>query len=343
MEVFSYMEKRKVNLDEVFSTTNVSRNLDLESLMRKLGHNMEKKVSLLWDICTFETYLNENIVPRRLRWDVPPNDGLTDPESNEEWFKFFNDKGLELLTFLLERKQRKNKKIDQNILEIREELELYKDTTEFKNLTTQLNKDLVKKDKKVQQRKSKKHIRDRNDFRNNQVFKWQSQIGKSDIGSTYYTPEKTVRVYSQQANGTPGPDTPYLGYQAPRDGGEGPTPKNTDYGERNTDYHQHTPHRGERRPQYYNRTPQNGRKRPYYWKNSRKPPYRNNRQRPPHEQRDQRGPPYDYRDQRRTTYDQRENRAPPYDYHRPRERSPFQDYGQGQRTGSQQNHYRQHE
>lgn len=84
---------------------------------------MEKKVSLWWDVSTFETYLKESIVPRRLRWDVPPNDGLVDQESNDEWFKFFNEKGLELLRFLLERKRRKTKIIDQNIAGIREALE----------------------------------------------------------------------------------------------------------------------------------------------------------------------------------------------------------------------------
>lgn len=77
MDAFSYMEKRQVNLEEVFKISNkkTNSNLDLESLMHKLGHNMEKKVSVWWDICTFETYLKENIVPRRLRWDIPTNDG----------------------------------------------------------------------------------------------------------------------------------------------------------------------------------------------------------------------------------------------------------------------------
>lgn len=227
MEVFSFMEKRKINLEEVFSTTNTSKNrtADLESLMRKLGHNMEKKVSLWWDISTFETYLKESFVPRRLRWDVPPNDGLVDQESNDEWLKFFNDKGLELLRFLLERKQRKTKIIDQNIAEIREELEVFKETTEFKTYTTQLNKDLTKKDREVQQRKSKKYIRDINDFRNDQAFKWQSQLGKTDTGSTYSTPEKIVRVHSQQMNEPPLQSPQRRGYYDPRDGNGGMTPR----------------------------------------------------------------------------------------------------------------------
>lgn len=185
-----------------------------------------------WDVSTFETYLNENIVPRRLRWDIPPNDGLTDQESNDEWSKFFNEKGLELLTFLLQRKQRKTRKLDQNIAEIREELETYKETTEFKTLTTQLNKDFTKKDREVQQRKSKKYIRDTNDFQNDQVFKWQSQLGKTNAISTYSTPEKTEQS---------GPNTQNRGYHDPREGNGAMTPRQQTYDDRYGNHYQHTP------------------------------------------------------------------------------------------------------
>lgn len=105
---------------------------------------------------------------------------MVDQESIEEWFKFFNEKGLELLRFLLKRKQRKLRKIDQTIEEIK---------GEFTTLTAQLNKALMKKDKEVQNRKSKKYTRDINDFRNDPVFKWQRQLGHLDPISTYFTPE----------------------------------------------------------------------------------------------------------------------------------------------------------
>lgn len=108
MDVFTYMESRHINLDEVFNPQNHTRKTDLESLMRKLGHHMEKKVNLWWDTNTFERYIRENIVPRRLRWEVPPNDDLMDKEMMGEWFEFFNSKSLECLMFLLERKQKKN-------------------------------------------------------------------------------------------------------------------------------------------------------------------------------------------------------------------------------------------
>lgn len=90
-------------------------------------------------------YIKAKIVPRRPRWDVLLNDGLLDKESVDEWFYFFKDKGLELLKFPLKRKQKKIGKIDQIIGELKEQLEVYKDTAECIALTAQLNKDFTKK------------------------------------------------------------------------------------------------------------------------------------------------------------------------------------------------------
>lgn len=39
----------------------------------------------------------DHFIPRRLRWDIPPNDGLTDKESIDEWGNLFNTKGSEAL------------------------------------------------------------------------------------------------------------------------------------------------------------------------------------------------------------------------------------------------------
>lgn len=42
----------------------------------------------------------QHSVPRCLRWDVPPNDGLMDDESIKECEEFFTKKGLEIIDFL---------------------------------------------------------------------------------------------------------------------------------------------------------------------------------------------------------------------------------------------------
>lgn len=112
----------------------------------------------------------------------------------EEWFEFFNSKSIDGLKFLLQRKLKKTRLIEQQIEEIKQKLEPHKESTDFKRLATQLNKDLIAKDLEVQQRKMKKYQRDISDYKNDQVFKWQSKIEQPQSNSTYSTPEREVRI-----------------------------------------------------------------------------------------------------------------------------------------------------
>lgn len=200
MDVFSFMDHRNVNLDEVFNSENKTRDTDLESLVRKLGYNIEKKVSLWWDTNTFDRYIREKIVPRRSRWELPLNDGLMDKESIYKWFHIFNDNSLEGLAFLLKRKQKKMRIIDQQIEEIKSKLDPYKESAEFNRLASQLNKDLVARDLEVQQRKMKKFQRDVADYKTDQVFKWQTKVENPLPASTYSTPEREVRIQQSGIN-----------------------------------------------------------------------------------------------------------------------------------------------
>lgn len=109
MEIFNFMENRSIVLEEIFTTNPSNDTGDLDSIFRKFGHLMEKKVSLWWDIATHERYIKDNIIPRWLRWDIPINDGLTDEEGISEWYNFFNDKGMDLLHFLIEEKTEKSR------------------------------------------------------------------------------------------------------------------------------------------------------------------------------------------------------------------------------------------
>lgn len=139
MDVFTYVENREIVLTEVFSREAVvPQQDDLVFSFRKLGHLFEKKIKTWWDIVTFEQYLFANIVPRRLRWDLPPNDGLTDNESNVEWCNFFVDKSFDLLRLLLLRKQRKQKQLEKQIKEITDRIESSKDSSEFIQLSGEL-------------------------------------------------------------------------------------------------------------------------------------------------------------------------------------------------------------
>lgn len=116
--MFGFLENRTLNLDEIFEKPETNNIGDIENCFRKMGHLMEKKINAWWDIATNEKYIKDKLVPRRLRWDVPMNDGLVDKESTDEWFHFFNDRGLELLDFLVKRKQKKIRILNRSIDEL---------------------------------------------------------------------------------------------------------------------------------------------------------------------------------------------------------------------------------
>lgn len=283
----------------MFNPQNKTRNTDLESMTRKLGHHMEKKINLWWDTNTFERYIRENIVPRRLRWEVPPNDGLTDKESMAEWFAFFNNKSIEGLKFLLERKLRKTALIEQQIEEIKQKMEPLKETTEFKRLATQLNKDLIAKDLEVQNRKKKKYQRDITDYKTDQVFKWQSKVEPAPPTPTYSTPEREVRIQdptTSHALNPPRWEERERRIETPRPYRDGPDPNGPNHTRRDErDTYGGTPRNNYNQRNNYGygqHTPKRGGKKPF------KKPFRNrNWQQNERNPRENRTPPYhDYRD-----------------------------------------------
>lgn len=66
-----------------------------------MGHTMDKKINLWWDIITIVQYMKEDIISRKF------NDGLTEEEDIKEWYKFFHGKGKKALIFIKKRKQRR--------------------------------------------------------------------------------------------------------------------------------------------------------------------------------------------------------------------------------------------
>ncbi|WP_227643931.1 hypothetical protein, partial [Klebsiella pneumoniae] len=76
--------------------------------------------------------------------------------------------------FLLMRKQRKVKKLDTQINEIKATIEPSKDTPEFLTLSRELRNKLTKWDKESSNKKKEKFIRDTGDYARKEVFRWQS-------------------------------------------------------------------------------------------------------------------------------------------------------------------------
>lgn len=72
MEVFQFLGRWEIKIDEIFpGDKNKGKIDDLTHLIRKLGHLMEKKIRTWWDLISFEQYIANDLVPRRLGWYIP--------------------------------------------------------------------------------------------------------------------------------------------------------------------------------------------------------------------------------------------------------------------------------
>lgn len=111
MDIFGYMNNRNVDIGGIFSQELVTNTQDMHSLMKQLR--------VWWDIATLEMYVSEKMTPRRLRWDLNPNDSIDDTGLMEEWYSFFNKCENELLQNIVKRRQYKLKLIEASIAEIK--------------------------------------------------------------------------------------------------------------------------------------------------------------------------------------------------------------------------------
>lgn len=100
------------------------------------------------------------------------------------WFRYFNETGISLISLFLGKKRARLVIIDKEIKDIREKLLPFKATPEYYSLSTNLKTHLEKEEKEQRVKKQKKYTRDASDYKNHQVFSWQSKdsvLGTDDI------------------------------------------------------------------------------------------------------------------------------------------------------------------
>lgn len=113
------------------------------------------------------------MVPRSLRWEVPPQKGDSDLE---DWFKYFNLAGVSFLRFLVERKAIKLARLDEEIKTIKVKLDPFKEGDGYKEKYLNLLNLLEKEDKEQRNKKKKIFYRDLEDYQGNMVFNWQKKL-----------------------------------------------------------------------------------------------------------------------------------------------------------------------
>lgn len=122
-----------------------------------------------WDIAYLETYVKNNMVPRSLRWEVSPQKGDV---LLEDWFKYFNEAGVNLLTYFIERKSAKLLHLDEEIKTLKDKLNPLRESNEYKDKSQSLLKVLEKEAREQKMKKKEKYNRDLVDYRVGGCFFW---------------------------------------------------------------------------------------------------------------------------------------------------------------------------
>lgn len=197
MDIFEFRSSRCIDLKDAFNNVDDSQNNDLGGLFMKLKNLMIAEIHGNWDVAFLEKYLEDQMVPRSLRFEITPQDDESDISG---WYKYFNDVGLDLLHFLIGRKRRKLNKLDEDITEVKLKLTPYKELEEYKNKSDNLKRVLEKEDIDQKIKKKKKYIRDNDDYKTNQVFKWRVRRATLANGGAEDAPRPAISTRSDVVN-----------------------------------------------------------------------------------------------------------------------------------------------
>ena len=193
MDVFNFMQSRQTNIEEIFQQQ-PSPNVDLDRSFKQLQFNMEKQIRAWWDIASFEMYILKNQTPRRLRWDVYPNDGLEDLTLADEWFQFSNACEQKLLQLMIRRRKAKNVITEAHITDLKTSMGPFMGSKEYLERAQTLQSHLTKYDGNIKNKKLKKYHRDTKDYQDSKVYKW--QIKSEPIGSKDSSIDRDIEVHN---------------------------------------------------------------------------------------------------------------------------------------------------
>lgn len=234
MDIFHYRNQHKVELNCILEIDRETpKDENLTALLNKTKWLLQKELNLKWHIATLSHYHNLGIVPRSLRWDVAPEYQGDDNIEDDEWAEFFVKCGLDLIKFIIKRKQKKLQEIQGKIEELREKLEPNKNDEEYKLTSENIQLTLEKKEQEIIKRKNGKYRRDMGDFKNGRIFKWQIQSRQryyqrtTNLTNTDRPSNSPIRLdpsFQQRPNRTNAPQHINRGW-----GSYNPRPQSNDY------------------------------------------------------------------------------------------------------------------
>lgn len=147
-------------------------NGDLTSTFMELKKLLQKDVKLELNAITLSDYWRHGLIPRGLRIRKFPAYSMDNKEFTEKWEAILNKCSLDLMLLLIEESKKDRLKVQQEITEVRNQLESNAATEEKENLEVQLQEELLKFTDNVKKQKVDKFKRDEKDYKDGRVYTW---------------------------------------------------------------------------------------------------------------------------------------------------------------------------
>lgn len=158
--------------DSIFDENDTSCGIDVESLMDKLQHYLQREIKQYYHAVTLSDYLRQKIIPRGLRLQKAPAFGLENSDFCTRWCEILNKCSFDLMALVIKEttKQLESTRLDSKKMEIQlGEMVTKSKLTEFKK---DLERQRAELSKEIRATKRTKFARDNGDYQHGKVYFW---------------------------------------------------------------------------------------------------------------------------------------------------------------------------
>ncbi|CAH2324582.1 Hypothetical predicted protein [Pelobates cultripes] len=209
-----------IDINNVFSLNplNTVPGNDMSEVFFLIQKLYQQQIKGYWELVSLKQYIDQKLVPRGLRPEIPLPDKVTTEEQTQEWNSILLECSAKLMQFLIKLESQNLEITNQNLEKELVNVKTFKDQSEFPLMENKLQKNLDSFKKHIKEKKHLKFLRDHKDFKEGNIFRLKrkprtrnfsrnsSTSGNtdwmdSDSGSSRSNSNRRTRDYSDQTRG----------------------------------------------------------------------------------------------------------------------------------------------
>ncbi|XP_056407263.1 uncharacterized protein LOC130298356 [Hyla sarda] len=142
---------------------------ELKQSLRNLSH---RQMKTWWNRASLENYLHKHLIPRGLRVQIFPSFGLDQEVYVKKWEEACNTCSRTLMMIIMEHNTQVLMELGIQIEKTETDIAAILPNNDYPSFKQDLEESQTIWEKQIKATKSKKFLRDSNDFSNNKVYKW---------------------------------------------------------------------------------------------------------------------------------------------------------------------------